>query len=475
MAFATVDTAVMAVSASHWADNTVSYLLDNGIISLGEFSRPDYDRPITRGEFIAALSCAMNADSGDRGEGEHYDGIYFVDVGEDSAYYAVTARAKTEKWILGYEDGTFRPESMIERQELFVVIARAMETITAAINIGTPEEDMQKAFADYSEIAEYAKNAISNLVSAEVVRGYDDNTIRPRDNITCAEAFVIIERFDILLRNKIDGNFEEPAKSPSTDTSPLKTPISANASLKPPLNAPMPTPAPKSQDGGGNSSNAPASVSGNDSVGLNQEPHEPVSDVDAVVSLDNISVIRINHSNYGYFDELQVVEPEDRDIVISFLRSLDLEDEEKTFLTGGGFVIDMTYRDGHVARIVYGGLHFVTDDKVYPVVSSGQPYENLPHFDPVVGTLMIKQYKQLGHQSISGVVAGTETDIDGRVYCNLKLSDSDTTVVEITDSMYFDATGAGSLLPIRTGDIVEIIFSIGGDVAERTIITGREG
>jgi len=50
-------------------------------------------------------------------------------------------------------------------------------------------------FADDESIAAWAREAVEALVSAGVVGGYEDGTIKPKNNITRAETVKILAYF----------------------------------------------------------------------------------------------------------------------------------------------------------------------------------------------------------------------------------------------------------------------------------------
>ncbi|HHX29507.1 MAG TPA: hypothetical protein GX716_10955, partial [Firmicutes bacterium] len=86
----------------------------------------------------------------------------------------------------GYEDGTFRPEAGITRQEFakMVVLAAGLE----------PDAEPELTFADSDEIAEWAKGYVSAAVKAGIITGVGDNRFAPADPVTRAQAATMIMR-----------------------------------------------------------------------------------------------------------------------------------------------------------------------------------------------------------------------------------------------------------------------------------------
>lgn len=86
--------------------------------------------------------------------------------------------------IKGYEDGSFRPEASITREEIAVILKRAL----SGTELGEKPE-----FADADEISDYAKEAVYALSSNGIVKG-DGGFFKPKANATRAEACVLLYR-----------------------------------------------------------------------------------------------------------------------------------------------------------------------------------------------------------------------------------------------------------------------------------------
>ena len=85
----------------------------------------------------------------------------------------------------GYEDGTFRPDRYISRQELAAVVARL-----AGVQ---PNEGLN--FVDSGDVANWALNGVYTNVANGWVNGYEDNTFRPLNDITRAETVKIFNGY----------------------------------------------------------------------------------------------------------------------------------------------------------------------------------------------------------------------------------------------------------------------------------------
>ena len=93
-------------------------------------------------------------------------------------------------YIVGYsEDGTVRPNANITRAEVATIFFRLL-TDEARDQFWSTSNN----FTDVAADAWY-NNAISTMVNAGIIQGYEDGTFRPNNNITRAEFAAIASRF----------------------------------------------------------------------------------------------------------------------------------------------------------------------------------------------------------------------------------------------------------------------------------------
>lgn len=92
-------------------------------------------------------------------------------------------------YIIGYVDGTVRPEAYISRAEVATIFFRLMTEEFRGANWST-----QNNFSDVAGGSWY-NNAISTGTTAGIIRGYADGTFAPDANITRAEFAAIASRF----------------------------------------------------------------------------------------------------------------------------------------------------------------------------------------------------------------------------------------------------------------------------------------
>lgn len=140
------------------------------------------DSSITRGQVatIIARSCLEDFVEG----GSYGNPGNYTDVDSHWANSAI-AYCSMKGVFTGYEDGTFRPDRYISRQELATVVARLAGV---EINEGLP-------FSDAEDISSWALNGIYTNYVNGWVNGYTDGTFKPLNNITRAETVKIFNGY----------------------------------------------------------------------------------------------------------------------------------------------------------------------------------------------------------------------------------------------------------------------------------------
>lgn len=94
------------------------------------------------------------------------------------------ATAVARGLISGYDDGTFRPDAPITRQELAVMVARALdEADPGTVN-----------FTDAEAIEDWAAVPVAQAAAMGIVTGFEDGTFRPQETATRAQAAVMLSR-----------------------------------------------------------------------------------------------------------------------------------------------------------------------------------------------------------------------------------------------------------------------------------------
>ena len=110
----------------------------------------------------------------------------FTDIpaGDWSATYV--ASAKAAGFINGVGEGKFGYGRSITREDMAVMIYNVMKANGVTFDANKTD------FADYSEISDYAKEAVSALAAKGIINGMGDNTFAPKATATRAQAALLV-------------------------------------------------------------------------------------------------------------------------------------------------------------------------------------------------------------------------------------------------------------------------------------------
>lgn len=111
--------------------------------------------------------------------------INYEDADSEEWYYVEVQKAVEAGYIVGDDEDTVRPTDEITRQEVAVVITR--------LNNLEQNTDVSM-FADKDDIADWASGYVGAVAIAEYMIGDDNNNFSPDDDITRAEALVTLDR-----------------------------------------------------------------------------------------------------------------------------------------------------------------------------------------------------------------------------------------------------------------------------------------
>lgn len=133
---------------------------------------------------------------GEKPEDKPEEKIVFKDVEKNFWAYDAIYNLADKGLIRGYEDGTFRPLNKITRSEFSKIIAEFLpESLDAKANTF---KDLNKNQWHYEHM--------NRAVNAGILKGYDDGSLKPQQEITRDEATVMIMRLleykNIELKNK---------------------------------------------------------------------------------------------------------------------------------------------------------------------------------------------------------------------------------------------------------------------------------
>ncbi|HBT48871.1 MAG: S-layer-like proteiny domain protein [Caldanaerobacter subterraneus] len=165
-----------------WAYDVINVLASKHIIKGMDDDNFAPNAKITRAEFAALMIRALGIPE------EPYKGE-FEDV-KAGAWYANAIEAAYRAGIMMGDGKKMRPDDPITREEMAAVIMRVYAKMT-----GYKEENIgNTVFKDNDSISEWARNVVANAAKLGIVKGYEDNTFRAKNNATRAEGVTLLYR-----------------------------------------------------------------------------------------------------------------------------------------------------------------------------------------------------------------------------------------------------------------------------------------
>ncbi len=165
-------------TTGHWAESMIDTWSERGVINGYEDGTFMPDANITRAEFTKVVASA--------GGFTTYSELSFNDVAGDEWFAQYLRGCVAAGVVSGYDDGTFRPDAYITREEAVVMIDRAYDIgVTGSL-----------PFTDADSISDWAVSAVASCVGAGIINGYEDGSFMPAAYVTRAEVVKMIDSAD---------------------------------------------------------------------------------------------------------------------------------------------------------------------------------------------------------------------------------------------------------------------------------------
>lgn len=177
------------VKPDDWFFEEIDFAAVNGLLNGTAPHVYEPNTGLTRAMFVTMLYRMMHGAP----LTEEVCELAFTDVAEKTWYEEPVYWGAQNSVVNGYEDGTFRPNGKITREEMCAILDRLL------IALGKEIEPAELRFADADEIAEWARESVARLVQTEIIRGQGNNRFAPKSTATRAEAAAVLHRLDALL------------------------------------------------------------------------------------------------------------------------------------------------------------------------------------------------------------------------------------------------------------------------------------
>ena len=168
-----------------WATDAINELAKAGIIKGTSETTFSPANNITRADFAILLVRAFGLES-DNTEN-------FADVSESDYFARELAVARNCGIVGGIGDNKYAPRNTITRQDMMVIAYRALSSTLVGEGLRALPLTDEVSYPDFDTVAEYAKEAVTFLISAGLVNG-KNGRIAPTDYTTRAEVAVLVKR-----------------------------------------------------------------------------------------------------------------------------------------------------------------------------------------------------------------------------------------------------------------------------------------
>ena len=92
----------------------------------------------------------------------------------------------------GYDDGLFRGDQVITREEMAAVVERAVDYVEMTEGL---DANAAKQYSDFDSIDGWAADYVGQLTDAGVIEAEENDRYRPLDQATKAEAAIMLSNF----------------------------------------------------------------------------------------------------------------------------------------------------------------------------------------------------------------------------------------------------------------------------------------
>ena len=174
--------AAWSAQPSSWAAQDIQNADSYGLTVSGLMNQ--YNRPITRLEFIQLVMKQYTASGGSTDESASFKSL--SDTSDKAALSAYSLGI-----IDGTSDGKFNPDGKLTRQEAAVILFREWNLLSAE---KYDPVIYPRVFSDSAQIADWAEDAVRYMNQLGIMKGSIDGKIDPSANATREQAMILVLR-----------------------------------------------------------------------------------------------------------------------------------------------------------------------------------------------------------------------------------------------------------------------------------------
>jgi Leucine-rich repeat (LRR) protein/subtilisin family serine protease len=171
----------------HWAQGDIELLATKRIVAGQSAASFAPEQKVTRAQFAALLVRSL-------GLAEPKVGSTFTDVPAEAWYASAVAAAVQTSLLEGFEDGTFRPDALITREQMAVMVNRALKAAGKPTAANPADAAKLAKFQDSQTISSWARDAVAGSMKSGIISGVTHSAFQPADHATRAQAAVMLKR-----------------------------------------------------------------------------------------------------------------------------------------------------------------------------------------------------------------------------------------------------------------------------------------
>ena len=172
------------VPEGEWYRGYVEYVYKNDLMNGIDNDKFGPSKDLSRAMFVTIIGRLHGMDA----NGKATDA--FPDTDKNTWYSPYVGWAADNKIVGGYDDGTFRPDAPVSREEAAVIVDRYVKKYNLSLTrVGGMFE-----FADQDTVQDWAADSLSIMRNTGLMLGDDNRNFNPQSSITRAEAAAVIMR-----------------------------------------------------------------------------------------------------------------------------------------------------------------------------------------------------------------------------------------------------------------------------------------
>ncbi|WP_156395275.1 glycosyl hydrolase 53 family protein [Paenibacillus sp. Root52] len=173
----------------NWAKPEVQNLYGKGIIKGMNATNFVPDGNLTRAQFLQMIIKGIGTSSLPEASVQTPSDV------KEGQWYADAVRIGLQMNIIqGRADGTFGANEPISREDMAVMLSRALQSLKQEMDIVAPVAQEENTFEDHTVIAGYAREAVASMQQLGLLNGMSDGTFAPKQTANRAQGAVAVAR-----------------------------------------------------------------------------------------------------------------------------------------------------------------------------------------------------------------------------------------------------------------------------------------